>query len=140
MDWRNEKPAGGESDPVKYSSDQSSAMRKMLVVRVRKKFWLLAILTSLCLIVLNLLFSPQPSSSLLVKDNSVLLGESLDYNGFLGGPVLHKDPDPAAVTGVQIVGLDDLPAIKPMGCVRTKPILGGSDPKLCLNSVGFTQI
>ena len=105
-------------------------MRKMLVVRVRKKFWLLAILTSLCLIVLNLLFSPQPSSSLLVKDNSVLLGESLDYSGFLGGPVLHKDPDPGAVTGVQIVGLDDLPAIKPMGCVRTKPILGGLNPNM----------
>ena len=114
-------------------------MRKMLVVRVRKKFWLLAIFTSLCLISLNLLFSPRPNSSLLNEDNSVFLGENIDYDGFLGGPVLHKDPDPA-VTGVQIVGLDDLPAIKPMGCVRTKPILGGSDPKLCLNSVSFTQI
>lgn len=97
---------------------------------MRKKFWLLAIFTSLCLIVLNLLFSPQPSSSLLVEDNSVFLGESLDYNSFLGSPVLHKDPDPA-VTGVQIVGLDDLPAIKPMGCVRTKPILGVS-PLVCI--------
>ena len=104
-------------------------MRKMLLVRVRKKFWLLAIFTSLCLISLNLLFSPGPSSSLLNEDNSVFLGESLDYNGFLGGPVLHKDPDPA-VTGVRIVGLDDLPAIKPMGCVRTKPILGGLNPNL----------
>ena len=98
----------------------------MLVVRVRKKFWLLAIFTSLCLISLNLLLSPRPNSSLLNEDNySVFLGENMDYNGFLGGPVLHKDPDPA-VTGVQIVGLDDLPAIKPMGCVRTKPILGGT--------------
>ena len=84
-------------------------MRKMLVVRVRKKFWLLAIFTSSCLIVLNLLISPHPSSSLLEEDNSVFLGESLEYSGFL-----PKDPD-RAVTGVQIVGLDDLPAIKPMG-------------------------
>ena len=118
-------------------------MRKMLVVRVRKKFWLLAFFTSSCLIVLNLLISPQPSSSLPEKENSVLLGESLDYSGFLGGPVLHKDPDPAAVTGVQIVGLDDLPAIKPMGCVRTKPILGGSNPNMMqriLSLVSFTRI
>ena len=94
----------------------------MLVVRVRKTFWLLAIFTSFCLIILNLLFSPQQQSSLLDEENGVFLGESMDYTG------LPKDPDP--VTGVQIVGLGDLPAIKPPECVRTKPILGGSNPNM----------
>ena len=105
-------------------------MKKMLVVRVRKKFWLLAIFTSFCLIILNLLFSPHHQSSLLDEENSVFLGESIDYSGFLDGAVLPKDPDPVA--GVQIVGLGDLPAIKPLGCVRTKPILGGSNPNIVL--------
>ena len=95
----------------------------MLVVRARKTFWLLAIFTSFCLIILNLLFSPQQQSSLLDEENGVFLG--MDFTGLLGGPALRKDPDP--VTGVQIVGLGDLPAIKPPGCVRTKPILGGSN-------------
>ena len=99
-------------------------MRKMLVVWVRKAFWLLAIFTSFCLIILNLLFSPQQQSSLLDEENGVFLGESMVYTG----PALPKVPDP--VTGVQIVGLGDLPAIKPPGCVRTKPILGGSNPNM----------
>ena len=103
----------------------SLSMRKMLVVRARKTFWLLAIFTSFCLIILNLLFSPRQQSSLLDEENGVFLGESMDYTG----PALPKVPDP--VTGVQIVGLGDLPAIKPPGCVRTKPILGGSNPELC---------
>ena len=102
----------------------SLSMRKMLVVRVRKTFWLLAIFTSFCLIILNLLFNLQQQSSLLDEENGVFLGESMDYTG----PALPKVPDP--VTGVQIVGLGDLPAIKPPGCVRTKPILGGSNPNM----------
>ena len=106
----------------------SLSMRKMLVVRVRKTFWLLAIFTSFCLIILNLLFNLQQQSSLLDEENGVFLGESMDYSGFLDAAVLLKDSDP--VTGVQIVGLGDLPAIKPPGCVRTKPILGGSNPNM----------
>ena len=31
------------------------------------------------------------------------------------------------VTGIQIVGLDDLPTIKPLGCVHTKRILEGKN-------------
>ena len=108
----------------------SLSMRKMLVVRARKTFWLLAIFTSFCLIILNLLFSPRQQSFLLDEENGVFLGESMDYTGLLSGPALRKDPDP--VTGVQIVGLGDLPAIKPLGCVRTKPILGGSNPNIVL--------
>ena len=105
-------------------------MRKMLVVRVRKKFWLLAIFTSLCLIILNILSNPQQHSiSLLDEDNSVFLGEkNMDYTGFPGGgALLHQDPG-----AVQIVGLGDLPAIKPLGCVRMRPILGGLNPLLML--------
>ena len=110
---------------IVYAHYPGLSMRKMLVVRVRKKFWLLAIFTSFCLIILNLLFSPHQHSSLLDEENSVFLGESMDYSGFLDAAVLLKDSDP--VTGVQIVGLGDLPAIKPLGCVRTKSILGGSN-------------
>ena len=105
-------------------------MGKMLVVRVRKKFWLLAIFTSLCLIILNILFNPQQqSSSLLDEDKGVFSGErNMDYTGFPGGgALLHQDPG-----AVQIVGLGDLPAIKPLGCVRTRPILGGLNPLLML--------
>ena len=31
------------------------------------------------------------------------------------------------LTGIQIVGLDDLPTIKPLGCVHTKRILEGKN-------------
>ena len=60
----------------------------MVVLRVRKKFWLLAIIASSCLIILNLISSPHHQSSLLNEDNSVLLGENIDYDGSL----LRKDP------------------------------------------------
>ena len=93
----------------------------MVVLRVRKKFWLLAIIASSCLIILNLISSPHHQTSLLNEDNSVLLGENIDYDGSL----LRKDSGQETVD-VQIVGLGDLPTIKPLGCVRTKLIHGGS--------------
>ena len=97
----------------------------MVVLRVRKKFWLLAIIASSCLIILNLISSPHHQTSLLNEDNSVLLGENIDYDGALAGSLLRKDPGKETVD-IQIVGLADLPTIKPLGCVRTKPIHGGS--------------
>ena len=97
----------------------------MVVLRVRKKFWLLAIIASSCLIILNLISSPHHQTSLLNEDNSVLLGENIDYDGVLAGSLLRKDPGQETVD-VQIVGLGDLPTIKPLGCVRTKLIHGGS--------------
>ena len=97
-----------------------------MVVRVRKKFWLGAILTSLCLIVLNLLSSISEHGLLLSEDNSVFLSDEADLDGFLGDRAIDNFSDLAP--GLRIVGLDDLPAIRPLGCVRTKPILEGANP------------
>ena len=97
-----------------------------MVVRVRKKFWLGAILTSLCLIVLNLLSSISEHGLLLSEDNSVFLSDEADLDGFLGDRAIDNFIDLAP--GLRIVGLDDLPAIRPLGCVRTKPILEGANP------------
>ena len=97
-----------------------------MVVRVRKKFWLGAILTSLCLIVLNLLSSISEHGLLISEDNSVFLSHEADFDGFLGDRAIDNFNDLAP--GLKIVGLDDLPAIRPLGCVRTKPILEGANP------------
>ena len=97
-----------------------------MVVRVRKKFWLGAILTSLCLIVLNLLSSISERGLLNSEDNSVFLSDEADIDGFLGDRAIDNFSDLAP--GLRIVGLDDLPAIRPLGCVRTKPILEGANP------------
>ena len=97
-----------------------------MVVRVRKKFWLGAILTSLCLIVLNLLSSISEHGLLLSEDNGVFLSDEADLDGFLGDRAIDNFIDLAP--GLRIVGLDDLPAIRPLGCVRTKPILEGANP------------
>ena len=91
------------------------------MLRVRKKFWLLAIIASSCLIILNLISSSHHQTSLLNEDNS----ENIDFDDALAGSLLRKDPGQETV-GVQIVGLGDLPTIKPLGCVRTKLIHGGS--------------
>ena len=91
------------------------------MLRVRKKFWLLAIIASSCLIILNLISSSHHQTSLLNEDNS----ENIDFDDALAGSLLRKDPGQETVD-VQIVGLGDLPTIKPLGCVRTKLIHGGS--------------
>ena len=97
-----------------------------MVVRVRNKFWLGAIITSLCLIVLNLLSSISQHGLLLSEDNSVFLSDEADLDGFLGDRAIDNFND--LTSGLRIVGLDDLPAIRPLGCVRTKPILEGANP------------
>ena len=102
----------------------------MMVVRVRKKFWLGAIITSLCLIVLNLLSSISQHGLLISEDNSVFLSDQVDLDGFLGDRAIGNFDDLAP--GLRIVGLDDLPAIRPLGCVRTKPILEGVNPIMTL--------
>ena len=97
-----------------------------MVVRVRKKFWLGAILTSLCLIVLNLLSSISEHGLPTSEDNSLFLSDEADIDGFLDDRAMDNFNDLAP--GLRIVGLDDLPAIRPLGCVRTKPILEGANP------------
>ena len=97
-----------------------------MVVRVRKKFWLGAILTSLCLIVLNLLSSISEHGLLISEYNNMFLSDEADLDGFLGDRA--KDNFDDLAPGLRIVGLDDLPAIRPLGCVRTKPILEGANP------------
>ena len=97
-----------------------------MVVRVRKKFWLGDILTSLGLIVVNLLSSISEHGLLISEDNSVFLSDEAGLDGFLDDRAIDNFDDLAP--GLRIVGLDDLPAIRPLGCVRTKPILEGANP------------
>ena len=76
----------------------------------------------------QLILGPQRSS---FEDNSALAHEEALEEDLFEPAV--KDDNDDALSQAQIMTVDNLPIIKPLDCVRTKPVLGVS-PLICIKS------